>query len=31
MPTDGEESTARLTLTDSGAATATQETVIKSD
>lgn len=29
--TDGEESTARLTLTDSGAATATQETVIKSD
>ena len=30
-PTDGERSTARLTLTDSGAATATQEALIKSD
>jgi hypothetical protein len=30
-PTDDEESTARLVLTDTGAATATQETVIKSD
>lgn len=30
-PADGEGSTARLTLTDTGAATATQETVIRSD
>lgn len=30
-PKDGEESAARLTLTDTGAATSTQETVIKSD
>lgn len=30
-PTDGERSTARLTLSDTGAATPTQETVIRSD
>lgn len=30
-PSDSEESTARLTLTDTGAATATQETLIRAD
>lgn len=31
IPTDGGKSTARLTLTDTGAATPTQETIVSSD